>query len=200
MKNKLLEEQTSLAKRFQTKRDFLMAMDVVERFDREATAKLGGYTFVTTDGTKYRSHSFRHWLQDMNQVFGTTFNEHRSIVLMGGYNIYLKSPFPEEILSKETPEEIVEDVKEMEPFLVVEDFEGEDTSEEDEVVEEQPLSKEELFPEVDWEMINSLQNKKHDKIKLDDYAKESFSIDLNRRNTLDNMVKDFVDQLTSREE
>ena len=74
----------------------------------------------------------------------------------------------------------------------------------DEVVEELPA---ELPPveeikvptsietEVDWEWISSLENKKYDKQKLDKYADENFSIKLNQRNTVDNMILDLKNQL-----
>lgn len=49
--------------------------------------------------------------------------------------------------------------------------------------------------EVDWEWISSLENKKYDKQKLDKYADENFSIKLNQRNTVDNMILDLKNQL-----
>lgn len=52
--------------------------------------------------------------------------------------------------------------------------------------------------EVDWDMIEALENKKYDKIKLDEYAEKEFGIKLNQRNTLSNMIKDFKDQLATK--
>jgi hypothetical protein len=49
--------------------------------------------------------------------------------------------------------------------------------------------------EVDWEWINTLENKKYDKVKLDEYAAEKFDIKLNQRNTIENMIIDFKTQL-----
>lgn len=49
--------------------------------------------------------------------------------------------------------------------------------------------------EIDWGWIGSLENKKYDKQKLDKYADENFSIKLNQRNTVDNMILDLKNQL-----
>lgn len=51
------------------------------------------------------------------------------------------------------------------------------------------------YPSVNWEMINSLQNKKYDKEKLDQYAEETFSIKLNRKFTIDNMIAQFKEEI-----
>lgn len=48
---------------------------------------------------------------------------------------------------------------------------------------------------VDWDWINSLENKKYHKEELDKYAEEKFKIKLNKRNTLENMIADFKSQL-----
>lgn len=42
----------------------------------------------------------------------------------------------------------------------------------------------------DWDWISSLENKKFDKVKLDEYAESEFGIKLARNKTLENMVKD----------
>ncbi|UUW39738.1 hypothetical protein VP14_051 [Vibrio phage VPMCC14] len=55
-----------------------------------------------------------------------------------------------------------------------------------------------LTSEIDWEWINSLENKKYDKEKLDVYAEEKHNIKLNKRNTLENMITDFKEQLESK--
>ena len=48
---------------------------------------------------------------------------------------------------------------------------------------------------VDWSWINSLQNTKKDKEELDMYAERDLGIKLNRRNSIDNMIKDLKEQL-----
>jgi hypothetical protein len=65
----------------------------------------------------------------------------------------------------------------------------EDTEEEEEEKENK---------DVDWDMINKLENKKYDKVKLDEYAEKEFGIKLNQRNTLANMIKDLEDQLAAK--
>lgn len=49
--------------------------------------------------------------------------------------------------------------------------------------------------DIPWDWINSLENKKYDKIKLDEFASEKFNIKLNQKNTLQNMILDFKNQL-----
>lgn len=50
-------------------------------------------------------------------------------------------------------------------------------------------------PDVDWEWIESLTNTKPSKKALDEYAEKEFGLSLNRRNTLENMIIDFKEQL-----
>ena len=50
-------------------------------------------------------------------------------------------------------------------------------------------------PEVDWDLVKTWdKGGKHQKLALDEYA-ETFGVSLNRRNTFENMVKDFKEQL-----
>ena len=65
--------------------------------------------------------------------------------------------------------------------------------EEDEIEEEEDGEIEYVTP--DWEWIESLENKKDHKIELDEYAEKEFGIKLNRQNKIDNMIKDFKEQL-----
>lgn len=51
--------------------------------------------------------------------------------------------------------------------------------------------------EVDWDWVGTLSNNKFGKIKLDEYA-AGFDCNLNRRNTIDNMIEDFKTQLSNK--
>lgn len=62
------------------------------------------------------------------------------------------------------------------------------------IVETTPVVNEGTL-DVDWAWINSLQNTKKDKEELDMYAERDLGIKLNRRNSIDNMVKDLKDKL-----
>lgn len=66
---------------------------------------------------------------------------------------------------------------------------------------EEPISvqKEVNVPtkEVDWEWVESLENKKYDREKLDVYASDNFGINLNRKFTITNMVKKFKEELNA---
>lgn len=48
---------------------------------------------------------------------------------------------------------------------------------------------------IDWDWINSLQNKKYDKEALDEWCEKELSIKLNKRNTIENMIVDLKTQL-----
>lgn len=50
-------------------------------------------------------------------------------------------------------------------------------------------------PTIDWDWINSLQNKKYDKEALDKWCEKELSIKLNKRNTIENMIIDLKTQL-----
>ncbi len=50
-------------------------------------------------------------------------------------------------------------------------------------------------PTIDWDWINSLQNKKYDKEALDVWCEKELSIKLNKRNTIENMIVDLKTQL-----
>lgn len=134
---------------------------------------LGEYDVADVFGTRYRNvtaEGFINSLKDLG-IYGIRTNG-------GGYsfegmvNATPKTPVIEDVIV-----DVVEEVKVAEVAVV-----------EAEVVAQEKK-------EVDWEMINSLENKKYDKIKLDKYAEENFGIKLNQRNTLENMIKDFKSQL-----
>lgn len=46
-------------------------------------------------------------------------------------------------------------------------------------------------PQPDWEWVSTLENKKYDKVKLDEYAEKEFGVKLARNKSLENMIKDF---------
>ena len=74
-----------------------------------------------------------------------------------------------------------------------------DTVEQDVVTaQDEPSSEEAITENVDWEWVNSLENKKYDKIKLDEYADEKFGIKLNRVMKIDNMIADLKEQLANK--
>lgn len=67
-----------------------------------------------------------------------------------------------------------------------------------EIVTEEEVEPTESPEDVDWEWVNSLENKKYDKIKLDEYADEKFGIKLNRVMKIDNMIADLKEQLANK--
>ncbi|UZV41201.1 hypothetical protein vBVpaMR16F_135 [Vibrio phage vB_VpaM_R16F] len=136
----------------------------------------------SVDGEDFISHDSKSFLVKLNDKFGLDYDVVRS--QRRGQKFTL--------IWWESDETKPEDKKEDLTKEVVEDV-SDDTAEE--VLDEEVEASEESSSEVDWEWVNSLENKKYDKEKLDKYAEEKFSISLNRRNTLENMIVDFKDQL-----
>ena len=125
----------------------------------------------SVDGEDFISHDSKSFLVKLNDKFDLDYDVVRS--QRRGQKFTLIWWESDETKPEDKKEDLIKEV--------LEDEEVEDS--------------EEASSEVDWEWINSLENKKYDKEKLDKYAEEKFSISLNRRNTLENMIVDFKEQL-----
>lgn len=143
---------------------------------------------ITDEGKMFPCDTFKKFLSIANSIGDLEFL-HPICSGRGGtlFNLYSKKDYFGTEGDKFIPEikqpEIIVEVK-PQPLIVL-DMDTEKSSEKvDEVI-------------VDWEMINSLQNKKHDKIKLEEYAK-GFGVDLKRNKTLENMIIDFKAFLDSK--
>mgnify|MGYP003366274198 CR=1 FL=1 len=99
-----------------------------------------------------------------------------------------------------TPDEVVENAlkgsqgasKEEEVTLVESSFEESVDDSQEGSEDDTELS--EGVKEVDWEWVESLENNKEDKLKLDEYS-ETFGVKLSRVKKLENMIIDFKEAL-----
>jgi len=119
-------------------------------------------------------HNSKDFLVSLNKRFGLNYDEVRS--QRRGQKFTL-------IWWEEDKEQVVNKSEESSEVVI-----------EESIIGTEPEAASEA-PDVDWEWVESLENKKYDKEKLDKYAEDKFNISLNRRNTLENMIIDFKGQL-----
>lgn len=151
-----------------------------EGLDFNRTLRLPMCSF-SVDGEDFISHDSKSFLLKLNDKFGLDYDVVRS--QRRGQKFTLIWWESDETKPEDKKEELVK--------VVIEDA----LEDVEEVVDTKVEASEEASLEVNWEWISSLENKKYDKEKLDQYAEEKFSISLNRRNTLENMIVDFKEQL-----
>lgn len=169
-------------------------------------SRLGSKSSVTlTDGTVLRGGNLRGLLKLLNKLKGVEyFLVKRSRILAGGsYCIRIAEepqPLVEEAVEDKVVEQDVEEqtgeIQEPQEELEVVEAAIETPATEPPVVEEIDLTNfnEDDFPDVDWEFVNSTKNNKPSKAKFDKYA-ETLGIKLSQRNTLENMMKMFKEEL-----
>ena len=145
------------------------------------------YTYFTEDGKQFTNSCIPSMMQSLNDNFGTNYYPQACTNFGEVYTISTKTePLVKEEFTK--AEETVLD-ETSGGFLDLLSLDVDNT-------EGEWVATVSDTPAVDWDMLNSLENKKYDKIKLDEYAEKGFNIKLNQRNTLANMIEDFKEQLS----
>ena len=150
-----------------------------DKLDFNNTMKLSK-TWFYYDGNKYVAPSFKATLGQLNELIGTRFDTKHSIAVGSRYTVFIEpldvqsfeEVLPEEVAVEESPVE----TDEFELSLL-------DLGDGDELVAEQP----------DWGWVDSLENTKKDKKRLDEYA-VGFGVSLKRTMTLANMIKAFKEE------
>lgn len=179
-------------KLFYSKLEFLLSLKNNTNIDFDKTTNCSGWGFVTKDGRTFFGRNFTQYLEAMNEMLDTKFDIVHSVRLGTILKVfYTQDPVDiqetpvidsendsvkDEPLSEETVETSVEATEEDSNHV------SEETN---------PLS-----DKLDWGMINSLQNKKYDKEKLEKHALEITGINLNKRFTLENMIIQLKEELS----
>lgn len=152
------------------------------KFDFIHSAKLAPFCFADSDGNFHRCPTFTHFLNTINASFNGNFCI-KSSRLIGQMIMLVETDevkIIEGVTSKVVEGAFNKPVEEKEEFI--------ESPKEEKPVIDKPT-------DVDWDMINNLKDNKYGKIELDEYAENNFGIKLNRRNTLENMIKDLKEQL-----
>jgi hypothetical protein len=190
--------------------------DLRPEFSINNSLSMTRFSFADTEGKQFLAYTIPDFCEKFNERFGETLCPRTSII--AGKNSYLiqfteMGDSPEKEVVKEPvvvaePEVTTvvepEEVTMVEPVDVVEDvIESEDelislTPPTEEAVVTEDVEKVVADKEPDWDWIATLTNSSPSKKSLDEYAEKEFDVSLNRRNTLDNMIADFKDQLTSK--
>ena len=163
----------------------------VPTFDDNKSLALSRFSILDTDGKFYPIRRLSTLIELVNTMASKPFLCPKRSSASGRaiYKIWVLDD-KEEIKTKEV---LVEDAVQVE-----EDFNIEDMMQQvNDLTVDSEFDEVEVSDKVqpDWEWIGTLENKKYDKEKLDVYAEENFNIQLNKRNTLENMVKDFKESL-----
>lgn len=177
-------------KLFYSKLEFLLSLKNNTKIDFDKTTNCSGWGFVTKDDKHFFGRNFTQYLEAMNEMLGTKFDVVQSVRLGNILKVFYTEQ-PELEVVVEAPvmssEEIV--VKDEQPIVEINNVAENASEEELEVIEVS------LSDKLDWEMINSLQNKKYDKEKLEKHALEITGINLNKRFTLENMIIQLKEEL-----
>ncbi|HHB9680437.1 TPA: hypothetical protein ACOAY7_002820 [Vibrio cholerae] len=164
--------------------------------DEFGSAQLVRAWFKTAEGEVVRCGSWQTLFQEMNNRYGTNFIPHKCRDSRNNYfNIALDEGDIPLVEDKPTVEEkslISLSPKEDEEVLNALQEQEENQAAEEKVVEVVAAK------EPDWKWIESLSNTKEDKLALDQYAAEEFDIQLNKRNTLENMIVVFKEALAAK--
>lgn len=152
-----------------------------DRIDQNATLVIPRSSFIA-DNTEYYCSTYYDTLENFNKLFGTDFLVMDSVFASKHYFT----------IARPDRNESIEPAK-----IASTPLEPEDIEEGGDILS---LTVEDEAPVVetkqpDWDWIETLQNKKFDKIKLDEYIEEEFGIKLKRNMTLSNMIKDLKEQL-----
>lgn len=169
-------------KLFYSKLEFLLSLKDSTDIDFDKTTNCSGWGFVTKDGRSFFGRTFTQYIEAMNEMLGTKFDTVYSVRLGSMLKVfYTEQP-------SDTNIAFVEDIKDA--AIVVTDT----IVDEVEIIPEQPENITDKY-NLDWDMINSLENKKYDKIKLEKYIFEKTGINLNRRFTIENMIVQLKEEL-----
>lgn len=87
-----------IKKMFYSKGEIFNCLEVYPTFDRQKSGTTGGWCFVTTDGRVHRKYSLKSWLQEMNNVFGTTFITDSCVKVGSMYRLCYEKDFPKEVV------------------------------------------------------------------------------------------------------
>ena len=170
-------------------------------FNNTLRHRLGCYKMEDSDEVIF-THGAKDFFTQLNDKFNLKIDTKLSYFFRDQTML-----FWDESGIKMSPEEVVgnalngtqEDFKEEDVTLVESSFEEtvDDSQEELEGDTELSDGTEELpedVKEVDWEWVESLENNKEDKLKLDEYA-ETFGVKLSRVKKLENMIIDFKEAI-----
>ncbi|CAM0038941.1 hypothetical protein VPHK460_0018 [Vibrio phage K460] len=162
-----------------------------EEINLNASISQPSFYFVTTDKVVHRATGTKMLAQVLNGLFGNYYSveDSTTVTRQRGTLAYalqeqekVETPVQEE-KEEVVPEPEVKEVVEDSPSLISLDVE-EDVTEDSK--------------EPDWAWIESLENTKDDRLELDQYAEDEFSVKLSRRKTLENMIIDFKEELAKR--
>ena len=168
-----------------------------EEINLNASISQPSFYFVTKDGKVHRATGTKMLAQVLNELFGNFYSVEDSITVTRqrgtlAYTLQEQEKVVkaevvvpvEEVKGVISEPEVLEDVV----VVVVEESVAEVAVEE--VVED--------VKEPDWAWIESLENTPDDKLELDKYAEEEFSVKLSRTMKISNMVKKFKEELAKR--
>ncbi|AUR91458.1 hypothetical protein NVP1161O_016 [Vibrio phage 1.161.O._10N.261.48.C5] len=165
-----------------------------EEINLNASISQPSFYFVTKDGKVHRATGTKMLAQVLNELFGNFYSVEDSITVTRQRGTLAYTLQEQEKVVKAEVVVPVEEVKDVvsEPEVLEELAVDESVAEVavEEVVED--------AKEPDWAWIESLENTKEDRIELDRYAEEEFSVKLSRTMKLANMVKKFKEELAKR--
>ena len=87
-----------IKKMFYNKGEIFNCLEVYPTFDRQKSGVTGGWCFVTTDGKVHRKYSLKSWLQELNDVLGTTFITDSCVKVGSMYRLCYEEDFPKEVV------------------------------------------------------------------------------------------------------
>lgn len=155
-----------------------------DKLDLNKSLVMQKHNFATKDGEEHYTPSYYHSFDKFEELFGIRIdsklstainNTHFTLALLGDEDEASEIV----IANVESEEDTQQEVEESASVLT--SFEPEVSKE----VEKVP----------DWKWIESLENTPDDRLSLDNYAAEEFSVKLSRRKTIANMIKDFKEEL-----
>ena len=144
-------------------------------FDCNKSLMVGKFNIQKKDGTFIRSGTFLDFCEKYNNTFVDKINTKKSFVSGKCFYIFLKEG-----------EEVVNESVEIPEDVIIEDVSVGQVEEEEALVENVDEVKLETAVTPDWDKAGKIKTK----IKLEEYARK-FEVELNRSNTLTNMLKDF---------
>lgn len=163
-------------------------------FNNTLRHRLGCYKMEDSDEVIF-THGAKDFFTQLNDKFNLKIDTKLSYFFRDQSML-----FWDESGIKMSPDEVVgnalkgtqESFKEEDVTLVESSFEETVDDSQEELEGDTELSED--TKEVDWEWVESLENNKEDKLKLDEYA-ETFGVKLSRVKKLENMIIDFKEAL-----
>lgn len=168
--------------------------DLLESIDPSFSAKkslmVGTLNIKSNDDKFIRCGGFLDFAFQYNTYFTDAIDTSKSFQSGKVFYLFLK----EDIVFEETTHKDIEIVPETVPEKVEVVIDTTTTDEEETLSEldtDTPVDEK----EVNWDWVNGLDNTKEDKLALDQYAEDHFSIKLSRTMKIENMIKKFKEEL-----